>query len=123
MDAKHKLIVDYKVSKKSNDLGELDNMALRAKKNFKEKGLPSNRITAIGRPLKVRTIILPARNCAFMTIIQSGTYILNLVKKREAFLFLRMVKTPKYFFLISVDCFEYSLHQCPAARKWRKEHL
>jgi transposase len=34
VDAKHKLIVDYKVSQKPNDLGELDNMALRTKKLF-----------------------------------------------------------------------------------------
>ncbi len=31
VDAKHKLIADFKVKLKSNDLGELDNMALRAK--------------------------------------------------------------------------------------------
>ncbi len=37
VDAKHKLIVDFKVSQKPNDLGELDNMALRAKKIFKGK--------------------------------------------------------------------------------------
>jgi len=34
VDAKHKLIADFKVSQKPNDLGELDNMALRAKKLF-----------------------------------------------------------------------------------------
>lgn len=34
VDAKHKLIVVFKVSQKPNDLGELDNMALRAKKNI-----------------------------------------------------------------------------------------
>lgn len=34
VDAKHKLIVDFKVTQKPNDLGELDNMALRAKKLF-----------------------------------------------------------------------------------------
>jgi transposase len=34
VDAAHKLIVDFKVSQKPNDLGELDNMALRAKKLF-----------------------------------------------------------------------------------------
>jgi transposase len=34
VDSKHKLIVDFKVSQKPNDLGELDNMALRAKKLF-----------------------------------------------------------------------------------------
>jgi transposase len=32
VDAKHKLVVDFKVTQKPNDLGELDNMALRAKK-------------------------------------------------------------------------------------------
>jgi len=32
VDAKHKLIADFKTSQKPNDLGELDNMALRAKK-------------------------------------------------------------------------------------------
>lgn len=32
VDSKHKLIVDFKVTKKPNDLGELDNMAIRAKK-------------------------------------------------------------------------------------------
>lgn len=35
VDAKHKLIADFKVSQKPNDLGELDNMALRAKKLFR----------------------------------------------------------------------------------------
>lgn len=35
VDAKHKLIADFKASQKPNDLGELDNMALRAKKLFK----------------------------------------------------------------------------------------
>jgi hypothetical protein len=34
VDSKNKLIVDFKVSQKPNDLGELDNMALRAKKLF-----------------------------------------------------------------------------------------
>lgn len=34
VDAKHKLIADFKVTNKPNDLGELDNMALRAKKLF-----------------------------------------------------------------------------------------
>ncbi|MCK5767377.1 MAG: IS1182 family transposase [Candidatus Atribacteria bacterium] len=34
VDAKHKLIADFKVTQKPNDLGELDNMALRAKKLF-----------------------------------------------------------------------------------------
>ncbi|PKM80142.1 MAG: hypothetical protein CVU88_04860 [Firmicutes bacterium HGW-Firmicutes-13] len=34
VDSKHKLIVDFKVTQKPNDLGELDNMALRAKKLF-----------------------------------------------------------------------------------------
>jgi hypothetical protein len=34
VDAKHKLIADFKVTRKPNDLGELDNMALRAKKLF-----------------------------------------------------------------------------------------
>lgn len=34
VDSKHKLIVDFKVTQKPNDLGELDNMALRAKKIF-----------------------------------------------------------------------------------------
>lgn len=34
VDAKHSLIADFKVTKKPNDLGELDNMALRAKKLF-----------------------------------------------------------------------------------------
>jgi transposase len=34
VDAKHKLLADFKVTQKPNDLGELDNMALRAKKLF-----------------------------------------------------------------------------------------
>lgn len=37
VDAKHKLILDFKVTQKPNDLGELDNMALRAKKLFNGK--------------------------------------------------------------------------------------
>lgn len=37
VDSKHNIIVDFKVSQKPNDLGELDNMALRAKKLFKGK--------------------------------------------------------------------------------------
>jgi len=37
VDSKHKLILDFKVSQKPNDLGELDNMALRAKKLFDGK--------------------------------------------------------------------------------------
>ncbi len=37
VDGKHKLIVDFKVTQSPNDLGELDNMALRAKKLFKGK--------------------------------------------------------------------------------------
>lgn len=37
VDSKYKLIVDFKVSQKPNDLGELDNMALRAKKLFNGK--------------------------------------------------------------------------------------
>jgi len=37
VDAKHKLIADFKVIQKPNDLGELDNMALRAKKLFGNK--------------------------------------------------------------------------------------
>jgi len=37
VDAKHKLIADFKVTQKPNDLGELDNMALRAKKLFENK--------------------------------------------------------------------------------------
>jgi len=37
VDAKHKLITDFKVTQKPNDLGELDNMALRAKKLFGNK--------------------------------------------------------------------------------------
>jgi len=38
VDSKHKLIADFKVTQKPNDLGELDNMALRAKKLFGGKG-------------------------------------------------------------------------------------
>ena len=34
VDSKHKLIMDFKVTQKPNVLGELDNMALRAKKLF-----------------------------------------------------------------------------------------
>lgn len=34
VDAKHKLVADFKVTKNPNDLGELDNMSLRAKKLF-----------------------------------------------------------------------------------------
>jgi len=37
VDAKHKLIADFKVTQKPNDLGELDNMAMRAKKLFGDK--------------------------------------------------------------------------------------
>ena len=37
VDAKHKLIADFKVTQKPNDLGELDNMALRAKRLFRNK--------------------------------------------------------------------------------------
>lgn len=37
VDSKHKLVVDFKVTQKPNDLGELDNMALRAKKLFEGK--------------------------------------------------------------------------------------
>lgn len=37
VDAKYNLIVDLKVTQKPNDLGELDNMALRAKKLFEGK--------------------------------------------------------------------------------------
>lgn len=37
VDSKHKLVVDFKVTQKPNDLGELDNMALRAKKLFDGK--------------------------------------------------------------------------------------
>lgn len=37
VDSKHKLIADFKVSQKPNDLGELDNMALRAKKLFRDQ--------------------------------------------------------------------------------------
>jgi len=37
VDAKHKLIADFKVIQKPNDLGELDNMAIRAKKLFGNK--------------------------------------------------------------------------------------
>jgi len=39
VDAKEKLIADFKVTQKPNDLGELDNMALRAKKLFGNKPL------------------------------------------------------------------------------------
>lgn len=39
VDAKHKLIADFKVTSKPNDLGELDNMALRAKTVFKAENL------------------------------------------------------------------------------------
>ncbi|SHI83772.1 hypothetical protein [Propionispora hippei] len=39
VDAKHKLVADFKITTKPNDLGELDNMALRAKKIFQAKGL------------------------------------------------------------------------------------
>jgi len=37
VDAKHKLIADFKVTQKPNDLGELAHMALRAKKLFGNK--------------------------------------------------------------------------------------
>lgn len=37
VDSKHKLIVDFKETKKPNDMGELDNMALRTKKLFRGK--------------------------------------------------------------------------------------
>jgi transposase len=37
VDAKHNIILDFKVTQKPNDLGELDNMALRAKKLFEGK--------------------------------------------------------------------------------------
>ncbi len=37
VDAKHKLIVDFKVTKKPNDLGQLAPMALRAKRLFGNK--------------------------------------------------------------------------------------
>jgi len=37
VDAKHKLIADFKVTQKPNDLGELDHMALRTKKLFGDK--------------------------------------------------------------------------------------
>ena len=37
VDEKNKLIVDFKVTQRPNDLGELDNMALRAKKLFDNK--------------------------------------------------------------------------------------
>lgn len=37
VDAKHKLIADFKVTKNPADIGELDNMALRAKKLFNDK--------------------------------------------------------------------------------------
>jgi len=36
-DTKHKLIADFKVTQKPNDLGELDNMVIRAKKLFGDK--------------------------------------------------------------------------------------
>lgn len=36
VDAKHKLIADFKVTQNPNDLGELDNMALRVRKLFKK---------------------------------------------------------------------------------------
>ena len=39
VDAKHKLIADYKITTNPNDLGELDNMALRAKAIFQVKEL------------------------------------------------------------------------------------
>jgi len=39
VDAKHKLIADFKITNKPNDLGELDNMALRAKAIFQAKEL------------------------------------------------------------------------------------
>lgn len=38
VDEKHKLILDFKVTQNPNDLGELDNMALRAKKLFGNQG-------------------------------------------------------------------------------------
>ena len=38
VDAEYKLIVDFKVTQNPNDLGELDNMALRAKKLFGGQG-------------------------------------------------------------------------------------
>jgi transposase len=37
VDAKHKLVADFKITTKANDLGELDNMALRAKRLFQIK--------------------------------------------------------------------------------------
>jgi len=37
VDAKHKLIADFKITQKPNDLGELDNMAIRTKKLFGNK--------------------------------------------------------------------------------------
>jgi Transposase and inactivated derivatives len=37
VDSKHKLIADFKATQKPNDLGELDNMALRAKRLFEGK--------------------------------------------------------------------------------------
>jgi transposase len=37
VDARHKLIADFKVTQRPNDIGELDNMALRAKKLFGDK--------------------------------------------------------------------------------------
>jgi transposase len=39
VDAKHKLIADFKVTQNANDMGELDHMALRAKKLFRVKRL------------------------------------------------------------------------------------
>lgn len=39
VDSKNKLIADFKVTNSPNDLGELDNMALRVKKIFKVKSL------------------------------------------------------------------------------------
>lgn len=39
VDAKNKLIADFKVTSNPNDLGELDNMAIRAKKIFKAESL------------------------------------------------------------------------------------
>lgn len=39
VDAKHKLVADFKITTKPNDLGELDNLALRAKRLFQTKGL------------------------------------------------------------------------------------
>lgn len=37
VDSKNKMILDFKVTQNPNDLGELDNMALRARKLFNEK--------------------------------------------------------------------------------------